>query len=118
MAAIIFHVLSLPLRTGIPNSAITSKRSEPFDKHSSQSQATMLKLPYFPLTLTFTPPSGDLSARLAGLRAGREWVELREVQQEGTFGRVYRAVYQPPDQPHPTPVTIKTVTGGSEATGG
>ncbi|XP_045123190.1 tyrosine-protein kinase Dnt-like isoform X2 [Portunus trituberculatus] len=56
------------------------------------------------------PRQSDLSARLAGLRAGREWVELREVQQEGTFGRVYRALYQPPDQPHPTPVTVKTVT--------
>ncbi|XP_050735621.1 tyrosine-protein kinase Dnt-like [Eriocheir sinensis] len=56
------------------------------------------------------PRQSDLSARLAGLRAGREWVELREVQQEGTFGRVYRALYQPPDQPHPTSVTIKTVT--------
>ncbi|XP_042215870.1 uncharacterized protein LOC121862007 [Homarus americanus] len=62
------------------------------------------------------PRQSDISAKLTGLRVARECLQLLEVEQEGTFGRVYHALYQPPDQSHPTTVTVKTVTGESHPT--
>lgn len=59
------------------------------------------------------PRQGDVSAKLTGLRVSQETVQLLEVEQEGTFGRVYHSLYQPPDQQHPTSVTVKTVTESS-----
>lgn len=46
-----------------------------------------------------------------GLSVNKETLKLLEVEQEGTFGRVYHAVYQPPDQKQPLSVTVKTVIG-------
>ncbi|XP_068239049.1 tyrosine-protein kinase RYK-like isoform X1 [Palaemon carinicauda] len=59
------------------------------------------------------PRQGDVSAKLTGLRVPHETLQLLEIEQEGTFGRVYHALYQPPDKPHPTSVTVKTVTESS-----
>lgn len=59
------------------------------------------------------PRQSDISAKLTGLRVARESLQLLEMEQEGTFGRVYHALYQPSDQSHPKNVTVKTVTDAS-----
>ncbi|XP_063607805.1 tyrosine-protein kinase Dnt-like [Penaeus indicus] len=59
------------------------------------------------------PRLSDISAKLTGLSVSKETLKLLEVEQEGTFGRVYHAVYQPPDQKQPLSVTVKTVIDGS-----
>ncbi|KAK7086435.1 hypothetical protein SK128_011940 [Halocaridina rubra] len=59
------------------------------------------------------PRQGDVPAKLAGLSVSQDTLQLLEVEQEGTFGIVYHAFYHPPDQPHPTDVTVKTVTESS-----
>ncbi|XP_027227663.1 tyrosine-protein kinase Dnt [Penaeus vannamei] len=59
------------------------------------------------------PRLSDISAKLTGLSVNKETLKLLEVEQEGTFGRVYHAVYQPPDQKQPLSVTVKTVIDGS-----
>ncbi|XP_053647694.2 tyrosine-protein kinase Dnt isoform X2 [Cherax quadricarinatus] len=59
------------------------------------------------------PRQSDISAKLTGLSVSRDCVQLLEVDQEGTFGRVYHALYHSTDQPHPVTVTVKTVTDAS-----
>nr|XP_045619695.1 tyrosine-protein kinase Dnt-like [Procambarus clarkii] len=118
---------NLGLNENVPNNQRTAADIAGVGKTSQSSLSEMRRSPQPTNTTTATtttttgspepqytdPRQSDISAKLTGLRVSRECLQLLEVEQEGTFGRVYHALYQPPDQTHPTSVTVKTVTDAS-----